>query len=287
MTTDLDRRKGYLITLLGVFWLSPDSLVLRLINADAMSVIAYRGGLAVITLSLILFWRDGRNALAKFIAGGWPMIVVGVTYAINSAAFVYAIEKTSVADVLVILAATPLVAAILGWLFLREVPAKMTMIAIALGGLGVTISAVGGITGGSAIGIVAAIVTTVLLAGQFTMLRYWPRVDNVAAVIVGSAMMGVMGFVWGEPLALEGTSLLLAIVLGLLLTPLAYSLVTIGPRYLSSAEVSLTMLLETALGPLWVWLVLSEQPPFTALVGGAIIVLAVIVASYSAFRRPA
>ena len=284
MNSDLDRRKGYLITLLGVFWLSPDSLVLRLINTDAMSIIAFRGGLAVITLSLILLWRDKGNALTKFIAGGWPMIIIGVTYAINSAAFVYAIEKTSVADVLVILAATPLVAAILGWAFLREVPAKMTMLAIALGGLGVTVSAVGGITGGSTLGIIAAIITTVLLAGQFTMLRYWPQADNVAAVIVGSAMMGVMGLVWGDPLALEGTPLFLAIILGLLLTPLAYSLVTIGPRYLSSAEVSLTMLLETALGPLWVWLVLSEEPPFTALIGGAIIVFAVIVASYSAFR---
>lgn len=284
MNSDLDRRKGYLITLLGVFWLSPDSLVLRLINTDSISIIAYRGGLAVITLTLILLWRDKSNALTKFIAGGWPMIIIGVTYAINSAAFVYAIEKTSVADVLVILAATPLVAAILGWVFLREVPAKMTMLAIALGGLGVTISAVGGITGGSTLGIIAAIITTALLAGQFTMLRYWPQVDNVAAVVVGSAMMGVMGFVWGDPLALEGQPFFLAIILGLFLTPLAYTLVTIGPRYLSSAEVSLTMLLETALGPLWVWLVLSEEPPFTALIGGAIIILAVIVASYSAFR---
>ena len=284
MNTERDRRKGYLITLLGVFWLSPDALVLRLINTDAISIIAFRGGLAVITLALILLWRDRGNALTKFIAGGWPMVIIGVTYAVNSAAFVYAIEKTSVADVLVILAATPLVAAILGWIFLREVPAKMTMLAIALGGLGVTISAVGGITGGSALGIIAAIITTALLAGQFTMLRYWPQVDNVAAVIVGSAMMGVLGIAWGDPLALEGTPLLLAIILGLLLTPLAYSLVTIGPRYLSSAEVSLTMLLETALGPLWVWLVLSEEPPFSALIGGAIIILAVIVASYSAFR---
>ncbi len=281
----LDRRKGYLITLLGVFWLSPDALVLRLIDTDAFSIIAFRGGLAVITLSLILLWRDGRDALIKFLHGGWPMITIGVMYAINSAAFVYAIEKTTVADVLVILAATPLVAAILGWLFLAEIPSKMTSLAIALGGLGVTISAVGGVTGGNTIGIIAAITTTTLLAAQFTMLRYWPQVDNVAAVIVGSVMMGLIGFSFGEPLALEGTPLLLAMLLGLCLTPIAYTLVTIGPRYLSSAEVSLTMLLETALGPLWVWLVLSEKPPTTALIGGAVIVLAVGVASYSAFRR--
>lgn len=287
MINQRDRRKGYLITLLGVLWLSPDALVLRLIDADAFSIVAFRGGLAVITLSLVLIWRDGRNALAKFLKGGWPMVIIGLVYAINSAAFVYAIEKTSVADVLVILAATPLVAAVLGWWLLNEIPSRMTALAIALGGLGVTISAVGGITGGSTIGIIAAIVTTALLAAQFTMLRYWPHVDNVAAVLAGSAVMGVIGFQLGDPLSLEGTSLMFAMLLGLCLTPIAYTLVTIGPRYLSSAEVSLTMLLETALGPLWVWLILREEPPFTALVGGAIIILAVVVASYSAFRRSA
>jgi len=284
MTSDTDRRKGYLITLLGVFWLSPDALVLRLIDTDAFSIIAFRGGFAVITLSAILLWRDGKSAACKFIAGGSGMIVVGLTYAINSAAFVYAIENTSVADVLVILAATPFVAAILGWFLLGEVPSRMTSIAIVLGGLGVSVSAVGGISGGSTIGILAAIVTTVLLAAQFTMLRYWPRVDNVAAVLIGSAVMGCIGFQIGDPLSLEGTPFLLAIMLGLFLTPIAYTLVTIGPRYLSSAEVSLTMLLETALGPLWVWLALSEEPPLTALLGGAIIIIAVVVASYSAFR---
>ena len=79
MNTERDRRKGYLITLLGVFWLSPDALVLRLINTDAISIIAFRGGLAVITLTLILLWRDRGSALTKFIAGGWPMIIIGVT----------------------------------------------------------------------------------------------------------------------------------------------------------------------------------------------------------------
>lgn len=284
MNTAQDRRKGYLITLLGVFWLSPDALVLRLIDTDAFSIIAYRGGLAVITLCIFLAWRDGRDALNRFLRGGWPMLLIGVLYAINSAAFVYAIEKTSVADVLVIVAATPLVAAILGWLLLGEIPSKIIATAIALGGIGVAISTIGGISGGNTIGIIAAIITTALLATQFTLLRYWPQVDNVAAIITGSAIMGLMGLTLGDPFALEGIPLVLALCLGLFLSPIAYTLVTVGPRYLSSAEVSLTMLLETALGPLWVWLVLREEPPATALIGGALIVGAVVIASGSAFR---
>jgi len=284
MNAGTDRRKGYLITILGVLWLSPDALVLRLINTDAFSIVAYRGSLAFVTLALFLCWRDGRAVVGRFIRGGWPMVIIGLLYAVNSAAFVYAIEMTTVADVLVIVAATPLVAMILGWFLLGEVPGRATLIAIALGALGVAVSTIGGITGGNTIGIIAAIVTTTLLAAQFTLHRYWPAVDNVAAVALGSLVMGIMGLSLGDPFSLEGTPLLLAILLGLFLSPIAYTLVTIGPRYLSSAEVSLTLLLETALGPLWVWLVLREEPPTTALIGGALIVVAVVVASLSAFR---
>lgn len=282
-----DRRKGFLITFLGVMWLSPDALVLRLINADAFSIVAFRGALSCVTLGAFLLWRDDGRSVAKLRAGGWRMVVIASMYALNSALFVFAIEASSVADVLVILAATPLVAAGLGWLILREVPSRLTSLAIGLGGIGVAISAVGGVSGGSALGIAAAVMTTILLAGQFTMLRKWPQVDNVAAVFVGSILMALVGVTIGDPWSLEGASLIWAIILGLCLTPIAFTLVTVGPRYLSSAEVSLMMLLETAFGPLWVWLVLSEEPPISALIGGAVIVAAVCVASLSAFRRAA
>lgn len=287
MTRAAGRQKGFLVTFLGVMWLSPDALVLRLIGADAFSIVAFRGALSVVTLGLFLSWRDGSRAMAKVLRGGWPLLVVAAMYGMNSAAFVFAIEKSSVADVLVILAATPLVAAFLGWIVLDETPSRNTSIAIALGGLGVAISAIGGVSGGSPLGMAAAVLTTVLLAAQFTMLRRWPQVDNVAAVFVGSIVMGIIGWTVGDPMALQGASLFWAIILGLFLTPIAFTLVTVGPRYLSSAEVSLMMLLETAFGPLWVWLVLSEEPPLTAMIGGVVIVAAVIVASLSAFRRTA
>lgn len=280
-----DRRRGYLITFLGVMWLSPDALVLRLIGAEAFTIIAFRGGLSVVTLGLFLLWRDGGAAPGKLIWGGWRLLAVATMYGLNSAFFVSAIEHSSVADVLVILAATPLVAAVLGWFVLGEVPSRNTGIAILLGAAGVAVSTTGGISGGSTIGMAFAVGTTVLLAAQFTALRKWPMVDNVAAVLIGSIGMGVLGWTLGDPLSLTGGPLFWAIILGLFLTPVAFTLVTVGPRYLTSAEVSLMMLLETTFGPLWVWLALGEVPARTALIGGAIVVIAVCVASYSAFRR--
>ena len=280
-----DRRRGYLITILGVMWLSPDALLQRLIDGDPFGIIGWRGGLSIVTLALYLLWRDGGRAVARVLGGGWRLLVLAMLYAINSSSFVLAIDLSSVADVLVILAATPLCAAVMAWFVLREVPDTRTMIAILLGGAGVLVAATGGAMTGSPLGIALAVLTTLNLAAQFTMLRRWPQVDNVAAVFVGSILMAIFGFTVGDPLAIEGTSRLWAILLGLCLTPVAFTLVTVGPRYLASAEVSLLMLLETAFGPLWVWLVMSEKPAGTALVGGAIIVLAVMVSASSAFWR--
>ena len=279
------RRKGFLITFLGVMWLSPDALLLRLIDADAGTILAYRGGLSALTLLAFLIWRDGGALVSKMRRGGWRLLTIAIMYALNTVTFVVAIGNASVADVLVILAATPLIAAAMAWVILREKPSRNTAIAIGLGAFGVCISAIGGASGGSLLGIAASLATTTLLAAQFTAFRAWPEIDNVAAVLIGSAVVGVLGSVVGTPLALSGMPLVWAIVLGLLLTPIAFTLVTIGPRYLTSAEVSLMMLLETTFGPLWVWMALGEEPSATALLGGAVIIGAVIVASFTAFRR--
>jgi len=283
--TPEQRRYGYLITILGVIWISPDALMQRLIDGEAMAIVGWRGALSAVTLSLFLFWRDGRAMGARLVAGGWRLGVLSVLYATNSASFVLAIDLSSVADVLVILAATPLCAAVLAWFVLREVPDRRTALAIAIGAVGVLIAAVGGMSGGSAAGMAFAVLTTVNLAAQFTMLRRWPQVDNVAAVYLGSFWMALVGFTFADPLAMEGMSLFWACMLGLFLTPIAFTLVTIGPRYIGAAEVSLLMLLETALGPLWVWLAMGEVPATTALTGGAVIVLAILVSASSAFGR--
>lgn len=283
-TSGADRRKGYLITILGVIWLSPDALVLRLIDSHGLDIIGWRGLLSFVTLTGFLLWRDGRAMLSKLLAGGIPLIILSFAYALNSASFVMALGEAPAADVLVILAATPMCAAVLGWLLLREIPTRNTMIAIVLGALGVAITTAGGISAGASLGMLYAVITTLLLAAQFTLLRLWPQVDNVAAVQVGSIWMAAIGFGLADPTAIDGVNMVWMVILGLFLTPIAFTLVTVGPRYISAAEVSLLMLLETVLGPLWVWLALSEAPGPAALVGGAVVILAVVVSASGAFR---
>jgi len=278
------RRKGYFLTILGVLWMSPDALLLRLIDSHALEIIGWRAGLTALVLLMYLYWRDGRALFAKMLAQGSGLLIVTALYSINSVSFVSSIVYAGVADALVIIASTPLWAALFSYLILREILSVRTALAIFLGAVGVFITASGGLNGGSALGMAFALATSISLAIQFTLLRKWEIVDPVAGIFLGSIVTCCIAFAFSDPMSIQGEARFWAIILGLFLSPIAFTLVSIGPKYIPSAEVSLIMFLETLLGPLWVWMALGEEPSRTALIGGAIILLGVGITTISAFQ---
>ena len=275
MTPHSDRAKGLAITALGVFILSPDSLLIRLIDADAGTVTAWRGGFSFLALALWLLWRDGRAAFAAHRRGSWPEWAVSILFGSSTYFFVAAINNTTAANVLVTIAAAPIMAALLGRAFLGERLSALTWGAIAIGLLGVGIAGQGGLAASGAPGIGFALVTAFSLAVQFTVLRRAPGTDNVAAIAVGALISSLIGCAVGDPLSLPADRFIWAALVGLIVSPVSFALITYGPRFLSGAEVSLIMLLETALGPLWVWAFLHETPGRSALIGGAVVACAV------------
>ena len=282
-----DRQRGYSLTVLGVLWLSPDALLLRMIGADALDLLGWRTGLSALVLLAFMFWRDGGQVWEKMKRQGWRLAFLALLYGLNSYAFVAAIEHSSVADALVIIASTPLIAAVMSYLILKEIVSLRTAIAIMIGAVGVGITAYGGLSGSTPFGMAMAALCALMLAASFTLLRAWREVDPVASIMLGSAGAAVFSFGFADPMVIEGASLFWAFVLGLILAPISFALISIGPKYIPSAEVSLIMLLETLLGPLWVWAALGEVPAMTAILGGLTILLAVAITASSAFRRSA
>lgn len=282
-----DRQRGYSLTVLGVLWLSPDALLLRMIGADALDLLGWRTGLSALVLLAFMFWRDGWQVWEKMKRQGWRLAFLALLYGLNSYAFVAAIEHSSVADALVIIASTPLIAAVMSYLILKEIVSLRTAIAIMIGAVGVGITAYGGLSGSTPFGMAMAALCALMLAASFTLLRAWREVDPVASIMLGSAGAAVFSFGFADPMVIEGASLFWAFVLGLILAPISFALISIGPKYIPSAEVSLIMLLETLLGPLWVWAALGEVPAMTAILGGLTIMLAVAITASSAFRRSA
>jgi len=151
----------------------------------------------------------------------------------------------------------------MSYLILKEIVSLRTAIAIMIGAVGVGITAYGGLSGSTPFGMAMAALCALMLAASFTLLRAWREVDPVASIMLGSAGAAVFSFGFADPMVIEGASLFWAFVLGLILAPISFALISIGPKYIPSAEVSLIMLLETLLGPLWVWAALGEVPAMT------------------------
>jgi drug/metabolite transporter (DMT)-like permease len=274
-----DHAKGLAITGLGVLVLSPDALLLRLLEADHFTVVFWRALLMGLTLAsvLALVYR-GRADRALRAVGRWGLVSAHV-YALNMITFVYSIHNTAVANTLVIIAAAPLFAAILSRVFLGEGVRPETWAAtlIVLGGIAIVFW--DGLAQGTWDGDLAALATALCLASNFTILRHRKHIDMVPATALGGFIAAAFLLVIGAaaPLSPRGDDWLVLALLGFFVVPVAFGLITIGPRYITAPEVGLLMLLETVLGPLWVWLALGERASALSLTGGAIVLVTLAV----------
>ncbi|MGO1120843.1 DMT family transporter [Rhodovibrionaceae bacterium A322] len=282
--------KGLLLTSLGVLLISPDSLLIRLIDTDEWTLLMWRGTGQGIMLFLIYRVWVGRDWLKQALSLGRALLIGSLFFAGTNIGFIISLTHTSVANTLAIVAATPMFAALLSWIMLREKTGLRTWLAIfgAAAGIGVIISASirdgsFSLGGGAIYGDIAALVTAFLLAASFVGLRIYKDHNMMPCIILGAFIAGAVGgTVTATPL-LPASSLIWVGLLTLTL-PFATLLITLGPRYLPASEVSLLMLLETVLGPLLVWLFLAEQPPAETLLGGFIILAVLTLHSLVAIR---
>ncbi len=277
-------RYGLMITTLGVLVLSPDSLLVRLIAVDQWTMVFWRGILTALALTLFLGVTYRRGTVDRFRAVGAAGLVIAGIFAAGTILFVVALNHTSVANTLVIISAAPLFAAIFSRVFLAEVVSPRTWAAIvaALGGIGVIVS--GSFQGGTTDGDLAALGTAVCMAGGLSLIRRGRDRNMVPAMALSGLLSAVLVLPLASPLAPDQGQAGLLLLLGLIVLPVSFGLITLGPRYLPAPEVALVLLLETVLGPYWVWLVIGETPSSRAFIGGSIVIGALILHSALALR---
>lgn len=273
-----DRAKGLLFSAAGVLVITPDGLLTRLVETDSWTLTFWRGLLSSIGICLILLfmyrgeaWRMGR-------AIGVGGLFVALTMSLGSISFVYSITHTTVANTLFIVSTSPVFAALIGWLFLKETLALRMWLVIAVVLGGITIIALGnGIDSGLMLGNLAALVTAVLMASSFSIVRNFKERNMVPATALAGLISALLVIPLARPTSLTPAETPVIIIMGLVMLPLAFTLMYVGPRYLPAAEVSLMGLLEAVLGPLWVWLAVGEDPGSYTLIGGAIVLAALAV----------
>ncbi len=270
-----DRGKGILMSLVGVFVLSPDSLLIRLAGLDDFTLIFYRGLFPVFAISLILWIYYRSRLLPVLLAIGWAGIVNGVLFSAVNITFISAIQKTSVANTLLFLSSAPVFAAILSLLVLRENQRPSTWLIIALSLLSIFIIGWGSYGSISLIGDLFALGCAIFTACSAVLVRYKKDIDLVPSVIIGSFFTACYALIHSPDLTISPVQLLYLGIIGFILVPFAFIMLTIAPRYANSAEVQLVYLLESILGPLWVWWVINETPSLNTLVGGSMLLLSV------------
>ncbi|HUS53212.1 MAG TPA: DMT family transporter [Thermohalobaculum sp.] len=280
-----DHAKGYLITLTGVVILTPDTLLIRLAAVEPFTLAVTRGvmgGLMVLMISA-LWYR--RSFMAQLRGIGFWALVVAVLQGVGLVLFVVALDYTSAANVLVVFATTPLIAAAMAWGFFGERIPLVILAAILVSLVGLVIVASGSLGAGHLFGDILALLDAVSLAAYYVVIRRHREVDMIPAMGLRLLIAAVLALPLAAFPSVAPLQWLWIGLGGLVVVPFASILVTHGARYLAAPEVTALMLLETVIGPFWVWLVLAEQPGIRTMIGGTIIVTALFLHALVRLRR--
>jgi drug/metabolite transporter (DMT)-like permease len=261
-----------MLTGIGVLVLTPDSLLVRLIVADPATILFWRGVFAALALGGFFALRDRRGFVAAFRRTGLMGLVAGALFAASTILFILAILTTTVANTLVVVAVAPLIAAVLSRTLLGERVGGHTWVAVGGGFAGVAVIFADGLASASGPGLLYAFGAACCMAGQLVAVRRARAVNMVPSLVYGSVLTALAALPFAAPLAIDARAMMLLALLGLVVIPLAFALITLGPRYLPAPEVGLLMLLETVIGPFWVWLALGETPANATFFGGALVI---------------
>lgn len=273
-----DHSRGLFVTILGVLFIMPDSLFVRLIDGDPFVISFWRGMIAglVVLIGILVFHRAPRFSSLQHT--GWAGVAYILLLASTTPAFVLAVSNTSVANVVFIFASTPVFAAVFSLIILGEPISKRLSIAMTFVLIGLGIIAYGSksmeianwkgdLWATYVAAAYALALTLVRKVKETTMIPAIPIAYIGGALVIGSFHSPIDGFSEQWPLFLTH-----GVLIGL-----ASCFLTLGPKYISSAEVSLIIMLESVLAPVLVWAIIGENPGSLAILGGTIVVVSLII----------
>ena len=275
-----DQQKGSLLAFIAVFLITPDSLFIRLSNIETWGMLFYRGAIPFIVVlsGLLIFYK--KSFFKILFSMGLHGIFYALTFSITNITFIVSIQNTNVANTLVMIAMAPMLSAILGGIFLKELPDKKTWTAIFITFGAAIYIFYDSIQLGNFIGDLFGLITALGLAVGAVIIRSAKNKDLVPAAVIGKLLVAIFAVSFVESFALLDLDLIIVPLMCVMCVALPFVLVTIAPRYIPAAEVNLFFLLETILGPVWVWLIIKEQPTLETIQGGLIIILTIAIHSF-------
>ena len=280
MKTFSDQQKGSLLAFIAVILITPDSILIRLSNIETWGLLFYRGAIPflIVLIGLIFFYKN--NLFKAIISIGYPGIFYVLSFSICNITFILSIQNTNVANTLVMVAMAPMISAILGSIFLKEIPDLKTWIAIIITLIAVAYIFHDSIEMGKFYGDLFGLITAFGLACNAVIARYAKNRDLVPSAVIGKLCVAIFAFFFVDTFALVEKDIIFVPLMCIMCVAIPFVLVTIAPRFIPAEEVNLFFLLETIIGPFWVWLVINEQPSIETIQGGTIIILTIAVHSF-------
>jgi drug/metabolite transporter (DMT)-like permease len=275
-----DQKKGSLLAFIAVMFITPDSLFIRLSNVDTWGLVFYRGLIPFLSVFFVMLFIYKLDFFKMLITSGYHGIIYVSTFSITNITFVVSIQNTNVANTLVMIATAPMLSAILGAIFLKEPPDKKTWISIIITFLAIIYIFSDSLKLGNFYGDVLGFITAIGLAIGAVTIRSGKTKNLVPAAVVGKLFVATFALFFIESFNLVDQDLIIVPLMCILCVAIPFVLVTIAPRFIPAAEVNLFFLLETIIGPIWVWLIIKEQPTIETLQGGVVIILTIAFHSY-------
>ncbi len=277
-----DRRGGITWIVLSAIAFSSAGLFTKGVSADGWAVVFWRGAFAALVIVLVMMWRGGLwRELRHLGVPGWSAAIIGAS---GMAAFLHAFKLTTIANVALIYAAAPFLAAAIAWLWFAERPSRPTLVASCVGFCGVAIIVGGSIGGLSLSGDLLALWMAFVMALLIVIFRRYPTTSPGAVTAVSSILLLPVALIAGDPLAAPVAEIPIMAAFGFVFAFAAVALVE-GARRLPASEASLLSTLEIPLAPIWALMLFGEVPAPATLIGGLVIFLAVLGSQIALSRR--
>ena len=280
-----NQQKGSLLAFIAVMLITPDSLLIRLSNIETWGMLFYRGAIpfVVVLIGLLIFYN--KNFLNALFNVGYTGIFYTISFAICNITFLVSIQNTNVANTLVMVAMAPMISAILGGIFLKEVPDKKTWVAILITFFSAIYIFYDSIQLGNFFGDFMGLVTATGLAVNAVLVRSAKDRDLLPSAVLGKLCVAIFAFFFVESFDLVGNDIIYIPLMCVLCVAIPFVLVTIAPRFIPAEEVNLFFLLETIIGPIWVWMIIKEQPSIETVQGGIVIIITIAIHSFLKLKK--
>lgn len=281
-------RNGMILLVLSAACYSTAGLFTRLIDTSVWTMLCLRGLVAGLFILAVMLAREGRAGLAQFSVFRSPPALVAIAASVLAMIFnLNAYLNTSVANVVLIYATAPFVAAAFSWLLLREPAAPATLWASLVALAGVVVIVGGSLSGGGLLGDLYAMAMTVFMALMIVAVRWGKAHSMVAMACVSAFASFLITLPFADFGQVDGRALALLAAFGITQLGLGILFLTLGARHLNSGQAALISTLDVPLAPLWVWIAFADVPPLTTALGGLVVMAAVVFSILQGQRRPA